>query len=485
MTLDVAPAADEGQAKPAAKLRRSERFFRDIYSPIMLKKVGGYKVVAILIVLGFATYAAFSFYWASLLQTPESEEEWFQSSHMFTGINDYQTSRFMAATSAQYVDVGMTWGVAGINRDDFVRWEPSKNRGTAIFDDSFDLTTKEAQDHILDTCARLRTYECAEPGCLSGTTPRTLVLEARVTCFLEEYQQWHNATTGVWAMPTGAAFLSSLKAFRALNPQHATNIGVINGDLKFASISMITSLIRRQPHGVTEPVFQVITKFVEETNARAPASAKTAVFKSMWFGWMKTEEGLVSGMFIGLALSSPVAFLVLCAATDNLYLAFYAVVCIAGIVAAVLGAGQHFMGWSLGVAESISAVIVIGFSVDYVVHLGHMYAESESNDRESRMTHSATTMGVTVLAGAITTFGAGIVMLFCQMVFFTKMATLISMTIAFSFLTAMGPFMAAVALFGPEGDQGRISVWLKQLAVCLGIRQQKESSVSPRTRHAA
>jgi len=69
-------------------------------------------------------------------------------------------------------------------------------------------------------------------------------------------------------------------------------------------------------------------------------------------------------MFMGLALCGPVAFLVLCAATNNLYIALYAVVCISGIVASVLGVGQHFMGWSLGVAESISAVIVIGFSVD-------------------------------------------------------------------------------------------------------------------------
>ena len=31
------------------------------------------------------------------------------------------------------------------------------------------------------------------------------------------------------------------------------------------------------------------------------------------------------------------------------------------------------LGWALGIAESIAAVIVIGFSVDFTVHLAHMY----------------------------------------------------------------------------------------------------------------
>lgn len=44
-----------------------------------------------------------------------------------------------------------------------------------------------------------------------------------------------------------------------------------------------------------------------------------------------------------------------------------------GIVASVMGFCKWAMGWGLGIAESIAAVIVIGFSVDYVVHLGHMY----------------------------------------------------------------------------------------------------------------
>ena len=70
------------------------------------------------------------------------------------------------------------------------------------------------------------------------------------------------------------------------------------------------------------------------------------------------------------------ASLVLVLATGNIIVAFYAIMSIALIVASVLGAARLYAGWSLGVAESIAGVIVIGFSVDYTVHLGHIYKEA-------------------------------------------------------------------------------------------------------------
>lgn len=46
-------------------------------------------------------------------------------------------------------------------------------------------------------------------------------------------------------------------------------------------------------------------------------------------------------------------------------------------------------GWELAIAESIAGVIVIGFSVDYVVHMGHMYVGKERwKDRKMRFSCS-------------------------------------------------------------------------------------------------
>jgi protein dispatched 1 len=115
----------------------------------------------------------------------------------------------------------------------------------------------------------------------------------------------------------------------------------------------------------------------------------------------------------GLAICFPVVFAVLLFATGNIIVSVYAILSIAFIVGGVLGAAKLYsgthththtyththkhscthahtntetharthahthIGWSLGVAESIAGVIVVGFSVDYTLHLGHIYKEAE------------------------------------------------------------------------------------------------------------
>ena len=124
-------------------------------------------------------------------------------------------------------------------------------------------------------------------------------------------------------------------------------------------------------------------------------------------------------------------------ATRNLWLATIAIVAVMGIVASVLGFCHWAMGWGLGIAESIAAVIVIGFSVDYVVHLSHVYVEAGHRDpplnkREERVAFALKSMGGTVFSGAVTTFGSGLFLVFTQLIFFVKFSVLIMVTIASS-----------------------------------------------------
>lgn len=83
--------------------------------------------------------------------------------------------------------MSFVWGIAGIDRSDFVVWEPGNNRGTAVFRDSFDLSTKEAQDFILGTCQALRDRTCSQAGCTQGK----LTLPGEVDCWFEEFQTWY------------------------------------------------------------------------------------------------------------------------------------------------------------------------------------------------------------------------------------------------------------------------------------------------------
>ena len=192
-------------------------------------------------------------------------------------------------------------------------------------------------------------------------------------------------------------------AFRNLQGETlASVIGIIDKQLRFLRLPFVYTLEARQPYGITNPVNERISTLVSELNIDAPIELGPAfVTAERWFSWIRTEEGLVNGLFMGFAICFPVAFGVLLSATGNLILTGFACLSIAGIVACVLGFCQFIMGWHLGVAESISGVIVIGFSVDYVVHLGHMYEESQMESRTRRTAEAAHLMGSTVAAGAM------------------------------------------------------------------------------------
>jgi predicted RND superfamily exporter protein len=114
-------------------------------------------------------------------------------------------------------------------------------------------------------------------------------------------------------------------------------------------------------------------------------------------------ESAVSGIFMSMFF----AFIILCIATRNLTQSTISIFCVICIVASVVAIMQ-MKGWALGTSESIAVVILLGFSVDYVIHLSADYMHSPQKSRHDKMQQAYTEMGVSITSGAITTFGSGV-----------------------------------------------------------------------------
>ena len=254
-----------------------------------------------------------------------------------------------------------------------------------------------------------------------------------------------------------------------------TKIGFIDGKLRFVRISFGSSMNLLDGVLSKQPVYKMVKKMATDFTDDAPEGLKSAFPQAplFGFGWMRTQQGFVDGLLNGLAICFPIAFAVLWGATGNIVLAIYATICIAGVVTSVLGFCQVIMGWNLGVAESVAGIIVIGFSVDYIVHMSHMYVEAShvqgAQTRVERFKYAAEKMGQTIIGGAITTAGSGCMMFACQMVFFFKMGILVFMTILFSVLFSLGLFMSLCVLVGPENHFGDTSYYLKR---CFGKHEK-------------
>lgn len=81
-----------------------------------------------------------------------------------------------------------------------------------------------------------------------------------------------------------------------------------------------------------------------------------------------------------MSISLIFGFIVLLVFTQNIILTIFSVFSIAGIISSVV-AIMELKGWQLGIAESLTVVILIGLSVDYVIHIANHYLDSLSLDR--------------------------------------------------------------------------------------------------------
>jgi multidrug efflux pump subunit AcrB len=149
-----------------------------------------------------------------------------------------------------------------------------------------------------------------------------------------------------------------------------------------------------------------------------------------------------------MTIATVFAFIILLLATGNVVQALFSLLCVGIVIVSVLCIMQ-LQGWEIGISESISMVILIGFSVDYVVHLSADYMHSPVKERSGKIQQAYTEMGVSILSGSITTFGSGAFLFGGKIILFNKFAILVTCTIFFSYLVAMLLFGALMHIWGP------------------------------------
>eukprot|EP00494_Astrolonche_serrata_P024814 UN25074 len=182
-----------------------------------------------------------------------------------------------------------------------------------------------------------------------------------------------------------------------------------------------------------------------------------------YFSYYYLQATLLSETYSGIALSLTFAFVILNIATANYVMACVATAVITQIVIMILGF-TVIMGWKLGILESIIYVMVVGMSVDYVVHLGESYLESaeevnhdvlhDPDSRHFRAKMMLEIRGFSVLSGAISTLGGIFFLFFAFIIFFVKFAYVIFFLIFCSLMYSLVFFTACMDTFGPEGTFG-------------------------------
>ena len=330
-----------------------EKFFHDYWSLWMNK--GKFIVFGITII-----WVAICIWRISLFTTAKDPIQRLPDDNKLRKLDILATNGFHSALDTGKIEVSFIWGIKSIDKSGVGRWD-SSNLGKLIYDDTFNLAPVANQQRILDICTDLRNSD--------------LVDNRVVTCWLEDFV---NAQGGGSPVPE-ANFYTQLEAY-LLTPQgekyyNQNLIGYVDKTLLFIQIVALTTEAPFQGRKILYPIFKKWEDLKDSYNSASPKGLDNAFETSGYnWAWLETEAEMLRGVIQGIIISLLFAFFILVLSTLNIVVALYAVLSISVIVLSVI-AIMEMNSWGLGVIEAIATVMIIGFSVDYVVHLGNHYVE--------------------------------------------------------------------------------------------------------------
>lgn len=129
------------------------------------------------------------------------------------------------------------------------------------------------------------------------------------------------------------------------------------------------------------PIYEDWEHLLNDFTESAPKGLRSAFqYAGPFWCHMESEKAMYEGAIQGIVVSVSLAFVILILATKNLIVAVYAIISVIFVVSNIV-AVMYLLGWELGIPESVATVIVIGLSVDYIVHLAAHFVHSPLYNR--------------------------------------------------------------------------------------------------------
>jgi len=369
----------------------------------------------------------------------------------------------------------VTWGV--LAADTGVRNDPD-SLSTIEIDETFDPTSLDAQEYLLGFCDKLFATDFANPS------------NADYKCPINHFDDWLRNQTASSSQDQGyvtycndanslpmneADFSPCFVAWSELADEN--NVLNNQGVLKILRIRTQMSVNWDASFTVMDKFWKSYEEWMENERANAPEGVNKMFHTAGAFWWYDTNISMlqtaIGAALIAIAFSAGVVLI----SSRSFSLMLFSGLCVTYVLAATTASLVGF-GWDLGFLESICFAILIGISCDFVIHFGHAYIQkSGSVSRFVRTKHALLHMGPSILAAAITTFSAALVMLFCTVTFFTKFALILLMTVVHATVGSFVVYIVFADAFGPAEPTKLIDSIVAKCTSSKG-REEKEEGRS-------
>jgi len=441
----ISMGADSGDHEEE-EYRAIENYFKNTHTNFVVRFK--FPILAFFVALWVGGVIAISF-----LEPPSEQEEFYMDRTSVAKLEDQTTKYYEGAASG--VAQPLVWGLDGLDKSDSCWNFYTDDAGCIKWDDNFDLSPAANQEWLYNLCGDL--YNFTTPDLVQQ--PDTA---ANIECFIMDFKTYMGGDFTDYA--NKAELSADLRSFvDDANYAHWESGGYVNfldGELVWIQIMFTTTLSWSHSNQENEDVMNAVHDWIDDLAADAPDGMKNMIAPNFIFAWVETASEYIRGAVSGVGLAIGIAFCVLLFFTLNIIISFFAVFDILGVLGGV-GIMMKICGFDIGISEAISFVVMIGFSVDYVVHLGHSYLECSKDDREHRLGYALLSMGISIVGGCISTLLCSIPLMFSSTWFFLKMGLYIFSVIFWSFLWAMFFFPALLAWIGPQGGTGDLHPYLQ------------------------
>jgi hypothetical protein len=367
----------------------------------------------------------------------------------------------------QQTAVFVLWGIADIDRSGRSAASlAAGDIGDPVYDENFNFANPAAQEAMLSLSARI---ESADPPLVAGP-PNSFIAAFRAWIVDVQKLAWPVQTGGVQLL---CEFIAANQGFasevvfntstivpplpmvgrkRASNACFASDLKLLAARVRYSSYQLEAATPSFPAFEVFERWQALFDDFNSDVGLRSEAPATLTSDK-----WVSsaTEVGTVRGVIYGVAVSAIIAFVCLLVFTSNFLVALLAIFSQISSTFCTLGV-YYLAGWKMGAIEAISVTVLVGIVLDYFFHIAEAYSVSSEYARKERTRDAFTRMGVNVLAGAITTGGAMILILGAQVEIFYKFGVIVVVNTAFAILYVFVFFAAYLTTVGPSGDFGSL-----------------------------
>ncbi|XP_062590675.1 protein dispatched homolog 1-like isoform X2 [Saccostrea cucullata] len=458
------------------------------------------RVVRFVIPIIFFGVSSFFIYSATTLEPDSKQVQIFRSTHNHGRASYHHYYTFQRNFEGEYTSVFLAWGMHEKDTSTCSRKKSDFCSGTVVWDNTFDSSSPEAQTAVYNLCQRLENASDAEIDQLK-IRRNAITNKPEVSCYLtamEKFLREDVQKSGVNSSDLNVDVPldeGNMTKFMTYNPRiYGKQLNLPVDYNRWLEIGLGYWITNRYTGRLHEDYFlynhllgeQYIvgetnialnthlglyygTKLkyfgiqVNLTKAKMPPSLQNGFqcTRNTWH-WIRVQEVLSDSAYLGIIIGLSVALPVLILTTMNFIIGFLAWMVIALVTTCVLGS-IPLLGWKLGVLESLNLCMVVGLAVDYVVHLAEAYNMSPCMKRQDKTRNMLEKMGLSVLSGAFTTFGASVFMLGAQIQFIYQFGIFVMITVFTSLFLSLFCFTSFLLLLGPEGDSGSITALVKRV----------------------